>query len=165
MDVATFNRTSLELKRLMVKLWRSYALSFNRTSLELKPFHAYRHIRFTAMTFNRTSLELKHDAATSLWNRRGDLLIAPVWNWNMDTRCIWLLPKLSLLIAPVWNWNIDSVTFTGMEDLPFNRTSLELKLKRKFPTGQEIPPAFNRTSLELKRFCKHFWRAGVVRGF
>ena len=39
---------------------------------------------------------------------------------------------------------------SGLEDLPFNRTSMELKHAWKYPDG-EGSLAFNRTSMELKR--------------
>ena len=55
------------------------------------------------------------------------LLIAPVWNWNRVNVPGVPSPGV-LLIAPVWNWNHGPPGRTPWRRCPFNRTSLELKL-------------------------------------
>ena len=59
--------------------------SFNRTSLELKRISERNDAMTGSSTFNRTSLELKLFIEESLGFLRAELLIAPVWNWNQTT--------------------------------------------------------------------------------
>ena len=121
----TFNRTSLELKRVEADYeltlrplliepvwnWNLYVthspvclyLPFNRTSLELK--HVWRKDKPRAVVaFNRTSLELKLER--SFWKAT---------------------PCPTLLIEPVWNWNLTITVLKLFDGTSFNRTSLELK--------------------------------------
>ena len=76
------NRTSLELKPVVI--WNSLHPRFasNRTSLELKRVVLLYSASFLSVTSsNRTSLELKPYAYFSIEGRgRVELLIEPVWN-------------------------------------------------------------------------------------
>ena len=143
-----FNRTSLELKRLVagVRAWYAQGLliapvwnwnwhncyfpkggsAFNRTSLELKRCRTQSPWISSHNTFNRTSLELKRATWCPI-AANNDLLIAPVWNWNHQSEgCRG--GSIGLLIAPVWNWNVCRM-YSAVIWRPFNRTSLELKHK------------------------------------
>ena len=78
---SSFNRTSVELKHIVLCLMDAYFWPFNRTIVELKPWgHAA--INWLAVTFNRTIVELKLPSIAV--DVRFDLLllIEPVWNWN-----------------------------------------------------------------------------------
>ena len=75
----TFNRTSMELKRLFPKPQSLRITAFNRTSMELKL--RLKHLRCQLRcTFNRTSMELKHTNETVATSICSALLIEPVWN-------------------------------------------------------------------------------------
>ena len=54
-----FNRTSMELKRMIGDIPYNTTSAFNRTSMELKPNQTLIFLLFTLLTFNRTSMELK----------------------------------------------------------------------------------------------------------
>ena len=100
----TFNRTSLESKRVREFRRRRSRLAFNRTSLESKPRVNCHVSGFVFCAFNRTSLESKHNIFNLAWVRRPCLLIEPVWNRN-----------------PLFSIGVDIAKRT------FNRTSLESK--------------------------------------
>ncbi len=99
--------------------------AFNRTTVALK--HGY--TAYTGQTgspFNRTTVALKQ-----LSNVRIEdvdrLLIEPLWHWNQgeysyQDRC------LRLLIEPLWHWNILFLGLFIKCTLPFNRTTVALKL-------------------------------------
>ena len=74
-----FNRTSMELKRVMDPFFSVGLWTFNRTSMELKlcPNLYFSHFHFS---FNRTSMELKLLIQVSLNLEFRRLLIEPVWN-------------------------------------------------------------------------------------
>ena len=54
--------------------------TFNRTSLELKRVDTLVRMLERQVTFNRTSLELKHTLPQRAYPQAEELLIAPVWN-------------------------------------------------------------------------------------
>ena len=81
-------------------------ITFNRTSLELKRIPWQTSPMRWGWTFNRTSLELKHEETQPCCEGIRTLLIAPVWNWNISRWYLYRVPFLLLLIAPVWNWNV-----------------------------------------------------------
>ena len=121
--------------------WNSFGSSyfnasnrtFNRTSLELKlGFQIETHGR--TLAFNRTSLELKParmNAAPPL--------------------------SLELLIEPVWNWNLGELDLSGIHWVTFNRTSLELKPENWRPSQSArfwllIEPVWNWNSFPPNRY-------------
>ena len=122
--VASFNRTFMELKLILLLVLLLYHFTFNRTFMELKL------ARNTERTFAKI------------------LLIVPLWNWNMVIDIVFL-PFFSLLIVPLWNWNGNRLRRMWGYSRTFNRTFMELKL-----SGRTIfcspSLSFNRTFMELK---------------
>ena len=69
-----------------------------------------------------------------VWNRNAyasnhaklvvQLLIEPVWNRNRPCKAK-TLKRHSLLIEPVWNRNSFELAVTYLQNISFNRTSLE----------------------------------------
>ena len=81
---------------------RSFDVTSNCTNMELKRLRcsgAYR----SFLTSNCTNMELKLYSDASVWCCQR-LLIAPIWNWNLDVMGT-TDTKKQLLIAPIWNWN------------------------------------------------------------
>ena len=75
---------------------------FNRTFMELKcrcPAAA----KLPARSFNRTFMELKFLTSKG-YAFSQDVLIVPLWNWNVFTTTICWTKKW-VLIVPLWNWN------------------------------------------------------------
>ena len=122
-----FNRTSVELKLDVGVGDLSKHLAFNRTSVELKRILSS-FLSMRTWTFNRTSVELKHRISGRSAKRWLPLLIEPVWNWNSFVS-LRLSRRRSLLIEPVWNWNLQGNHVPWRHLPPFNRTSVELKLR------------------------------------
>ena len=113
---ATFNRTIVELKYGKAVGSCTSHTTFNRTIVELKSEFK----NFTASdnkAFNRTIVELKfrHDRIAS-----GGLL--------------------NLLIVPLWNWNVSGSVRRRLSTLTFNRTIVELKCATcyYYGSGQEF---------------------------
>ena len=80
------------------------------------------------MTFNRTSMEcetlVRCCQQLICW-----LLIEPVWNRNFVAHECRLSSDHQLLIEPVWNRNIHEPQNFRSCLIPFNRTSMESKLR------------------------------------
>ena len=76
-------------------------------------------------TTNRTNLELKLSSWIALI-ATDTLPIAPIWNWNFETRHHPDIPGI-LPIAPIWNWNRVRFRPSMKPHLTTNRTNLELK--------------------------------------
>ena len=125
---ATFNRTSLELKRTNIACIEFLDNTFNRTSLELK-HHILCLLSQKQFTFNRTSLELKLEyrlflpSKFGVTSNRTSLELKPLSSWLVVAQFI---APLTLLI----------------------RTSLELKLRTCAIAAHVRVSAFNRTSKE-----------------
>jgi len=77
------------------------------------------------------------------------VLIEPMWNWNSQVS-VFRSSSLMVLIEPMWNWNEIPYEDYFTENVSFNRTNVELKLKSLLPEAYERP-GFNRTNVELKR--------------
>ena len=96
--------------------------------------------------FNRTFMELKCNNRFRCSNET-DVLIVPLWNWNYE-RAFSILLEAQVLIVPLWNWNFATM-MVRMVSKSFNRTFMELKLRREKTTKQRTT-SFNRTFMELK---------------
>ena len=75
----TFNRTSMELKPSLARIYLAFRTAFNRTSMELKLL-VDESRSCEACPFNRTSMELKPILTESSSDFSMCLLIEPVWN-------------------------------------------------------------------------------------
>ena len=99
-------------------------LSFNRTFMELK-YSRRASIRGRQRSFNRTFMELKL-VWTGRIAPRLDVLIVPLWNWNICRRSK-SLKYSQVLIVPLWNWNFIKKDGMIVARDSFNRTFMELK--------------------------------------
>ena len=131
----------------------------------------------TRLSFNRTSLELKRGCVEApecerrlliepVWNWNTQqafqnagtaiLLIEPVWNWNF-TLIRHSVDRVQLLIEPVWNWNKYCCRVKPNIHFPFNRTSLELKLRLSAVCVRLlillIEPVWNWNRFASGKFC------------
>ena len=55
-----------------------------------------------------------------------------------------------ILIAPIWNWNVKAACPYNPISLDFNRTNMELK-HESHGSDRHRDPDFNRTNMELKQ--------------
>ena len=110
--------------------------SFNRTTMELKPTPARLH-RLASSAFNRTTMELKHMRCPQN-TASGNLLIEPLWNWNY-----WYGPRAPPSAAPFNRTTMELKRMLARSVIsspqPFNRTTMELKL-HILPALHQIPP-------------------------
>ena len=141
-----FNRTFMELKLYMWRIWRGLTFSFNRTFMELK-------------------------SMDGCWlSDRADVLIVPLWNWNVPPKarnraCFWGFNR-TFMELKLTDFSVNSYVF-----ICFNRTFMELKWQNllycfAFPQVLIVPlwnwnlmiaekvivaaAGFNRTFMELK---------------
>ena len=157
--ISPFNRTTMELKPPRCAGGWSFSAAFNRTTMELKPC--------TALTMSKSPDNLLIEPLWN-WNTRfpspqrinEKLLIEPLWNWN-SRDAIEARDALALLIEPLWNWNGEHHPLQWKRVLPFNRTTMELKLTHPLFAKKPRHP-FNRTTMELKLVLMGFHHLGEV---
>ena len=167
---STFNRTTMELKRVLYDYLGSPRL------LLIEPLWNWNcpmplwcpsaRLLLIEPLWNWNRSPLQHLTAVAL------LLIEPLWNWNAEGT-MFVRVGGKLLIEPLWNWNVPCFDIqyhwwqpfnrTTMElklcypihcvvdELPFNRTTMELKLKGGERHGRTCG-TFNRTTMELKQY-------------
>ena len=118
------NRTSMELKPYLYRIFSIAKWNINRTSMELK-LKSWNKERHPSHYINRTSMELKHRWAPDNENATS-ILIEPLWNWNFANADVTLTPN-AILIEPLWNWNRTCSLLFNLKLPHINRTSMELK--------------------------------------
>ena len=144
-----FNRTTMELKLCVVCGRDTRRATFNRTTMELKPRIApcgdlpFRGLLIEPLwNWNTYSFALRKLIGVlliePLWNWNTgcqrkpkpmvSLLIEPLWNWNKSASKPVAAARGWLLIEPLWNWNTRIGYILVTIFLPFNRTTMELKL-------------------------------------